>query len=90
MSKMIRVATVKATGKRFVVQQLEFSKNPKAHCWGNLVEYKGLSSKHDPSISFDLKDVEISEVPRTIQLLDALFQQTAQERRPIRVVFVAV
>ena len=81
MSKMIRVATVKATGKKFIVQQLEFSKNPKAHCWGNLLEYKGLSSKHEGSISFAMKDVEISEVPRTIQLLDAMFMQTVHERR---------
>lgn len=73
-----RIATVKATGKRYVVNQLDFRES-KAHCWGEVVEVKqkgrALQTRHDGQKTFLLDAVDISEVDRTPELLRSLFQQ---------------
>ncbi len=73
-----RIATVKATGKRYIVNQLDFRAN-KAHVWGEVtaVVPKGrvLQTRHDGQKTFLLDAVDITEVPRTRELLEALFNQ---------------
>lgn len=80
-----RIATVKATGKRYVVQSLELPKDPrhakKAHCWGEVVSYKGGSAKHGESKHFLLDAVDITEVERTPALLRALWDQGIESLR---------
>ena len=70
----IRVATVKATGKKYIVSFVDFRAN-KVTCWGEIVSRTGASTKHDGTKSFMLDAVEIAEVPKTDALLRELTQQ---------------
>jgi hypothetical protein len=74
----IRVATVIATGERFLVQTLSIGATPeqsRCHCWGQLTSFKGLSSKHEKSRSFRLDAVKIENVRKSPALLDELLRQ---------------
>ena len=79
-----RIATVKATGKRYIVDQLDFRAN-KAHVWGEVtsVTAKGaaLQTRHDGRKAFLLDAVTIAEVDRTQELLRGLFDQGTQGLR---------
>jgi hypothetical protein len=77
---LVRIATIKATGKRYVVQQLDFKTN-RAHCWGELMSYdtKKSSRTHEGAKAFDLNEVTIArDVPLTNKLLDELFAQSLE------------
>ena len=75
----VRVATVKATGKRYIVQQVDF-RAEKVHCWGEVVvtsERKG--TKHEGTKAFILSAVDIqNDVPFDDKLMRELFEQTKQ------------
>lgn len=70
----IRIATVKATGKKYIVSFVDFRAN-KVTCWGELASRTGLSTKHNGTKSFMLEYVDLAEVPKTDALLQALTQQ---------------
>ncbi len=74
MTNTKRIATVKATGDRYIVQQLDM-RTGKVHCWGELTAYRGLSTKHGPSITFDRADVDVAESMWTQVLVNVLFAQ---------------
>lgn len=52
---MVRLATVKATGRRYVVQQLDIPRDTTqptiVRCWGDVVGYKGTTARpgQDPA-----------------------------------------
>lgn len=71
----IRIATVKATGKKYIVQQWF---GGKVHCWGELVSYKGLSTKHGESKSFLEDFVTLETVDQNQSLVESLFAQAVQ------------
>lgn len=79
---MVRIAKVKATGQRYIVQQLDF-RSDQAHCWGEVLvadSRKGL--RHEGSKSFGLNQVEISKDTLLTQaLMDELFEQSVQAHK---------
>jgi len=79
-----RIATVKATGKRYIVLQLDF-RTDKAHVWGEVIEVvqKGrtLQTRHEGQKTFHLDEVIISEVDRTPPMLRELFNQRIEGLR---------
>lgn len=76
----IRVATVKATGKKYIVSFVDFKAN-KVTCWGELASRTGFRTKHDGTKSFLLDLVEIAEVPASEALMRELTQQTLDSLR---------
>ncbi len=70
----VRIATVKATNARYIVQSLDFRANV-ARCWGEVVKFSGVTAKHGESKSFKLDAVEVAMVPRTPELMSDLFEQ---------------
>ena len=77
--KTVRVATVKSTGSRYVVQQADFRTNV-VHVWGEVTAYSVRDDRlremsHAASLSFPLSDVVLSEVARTPSLAKALLAQ---------------
>lgn len=76
--KKIRIATVKASGDRYVVQQVDF-RTEKVHVWGEVTSCKNLSMKHAGSLHFFVHDVTITEVDRTQELVFQLFDQNARK-----------
>lgn len=80
---LVRIATVKSTGKRYIVQQLDFKTN-RAHCWGELMSYdtKKSSRTFEGAKAFDLNEVTIAkDVPLTPKLLDELFEQSVEAHK---------
>lgn len=80
MVKVERIATVKATGKRYVVQQLDLRQDV-CHCWSELVKFefkngKLIKAQFENPIAFPLKDVAIKDAVLTVDVLDELFEQT--------------
>lgn len=78
------LATVKATGQMFIVIRRELiGATVKVHCWGDLVSYKGLSSKHEGQRCFLGTAVEVREIAPSEhqQLLVRLFEQTCAAKR---------
>lgn len=83
--KSVRVATVKATGSRYVVQQVDF-RAEKVHCWGEVMfasSTKG--TKHEGAKFFLLNEVDINEVPFDQKLKDELFEQSAKAHPDARI-----
>lgn len=98
MSEPIRVATVKATGRKYIVQSLDMPRSRagdiideqiKVYCWGEVIRYRGLESKHQGIKCFLRSGVDIAEVPKTEWLLKELFIQMLDERRERGTVIVA-
>lgn len=78
----VRLARVKATGKRYVVQQISFGEaESTVHCWGDVVSFKGLSAKHEAAVKFPLSEVEILKERRTAGLLRELVSQHIRSLR---------
>jgi hypothetical protein len=72
---LYRVATVKATGKKYLVSYIDFRAN-KVVCWGEVVSRRGFATKHEGTKAFLLDFVEISpEAPRTEELMRSLVTQ---------------
>ncbi|MGD9749435.1 MAG: hypothetical protein AB7W59_00405 [Acidimicrobiia bacterium] len=79
-NKTTRIATVKATGARYIVQSLDF-KSDLAFCWGEVVWVQGTRTKHEESKRFPLAEVEIATVERTPALCVELFEQAVAGRQ---------
>lgn len=86
----VRIAVLKDSGKRYIVQQIEMVFRPdgelntdrtKVHCWGEVQRVKGLATKHAESKSFGYDQVTVTEVQKTSELLLQLFEQTVQDLR---------
>ena len=70
-----RIATVKRTGERFLVQQLVLATGM-VHCWGDVLSYRGTSPKFTESRIFRRDDVNITDSVITPPLLSELIHQT--------------
>lgn len=58
MATLFRIATVKATGKKYLVSYIDFRAN-KVVCWGEVTKRVGLKTWHGPNKAFLLEAVEI-------------------------------
>jgi hypothetical protein len=86
--RKVRIATVKQTGRKYLVQQIDFQAKPEpiVRCWGEVESAKatsngGGSSRHGESKAFVKSAVEITEVEKTWDLIDELWQQSQQAKR---------
>lgn len=81
MATLFRIATVKATQKKYLVSYIDFRAN-KVVCWGEVTKRLGLRTWHDKTKSFPLADVEVSpEQPKTAALLEQLTEQMFETLR---------
>jgi hypothetical protein len=84
MTTKVRIATVKATGKRYIVQRLylptQSNEVAKVFCWGDVVAVQGTSLKHSEAHTFVRDAVDVVEVDRTRELCEELFDQAMRER----------
>ncbi len=78
--KTVRVATVKATGKRYIVCFLDFQSG-KVNCYGELIKSKGLATTHGPNKAFLLDAVEVKDVVKDLTLVQSLFEQSVASKR---------
>jgi hypothetical protein len=79
--KTVRLATVRATGRRYVVAYMDFNADPAvAVCYGDVVRGRGLRWTHGETIRFPVADVDVAEVPRTDALFLELFEQSVAVR----------
>ena len=81
----LRLATVTATGRRYIVNFIDFNGargRGVVHCWGEVVkvrpktrrgQFVGMVRVHGEAKKFVLDKVEISEVPNTNELSESLF-----------------
>jgi len=75
MSTKFRIATEKATGKKYLVNYIDFRAD-KVICWGEVTRAKGLRTWHAPNKVFMLEAVEIGpERVKDAAFVDELFQQ---------------
>lgn len=70
-----RIATVKATGERFLVQQRDLE-GRKVHVHGHVTSFEEHVARYDGSKVFTEDAVTVEDVLVTAVLLDELFQQT--------------
>ncbi len=78
---LFRIATVKATGKKYLVNYIDFRAN-KVVCWGEVTRTKGLRTWHGPNKAYLLDAVEISkEQPKDQAFVDSLFFQCIDGKR---------
>lgn len=88
---MIRVATVTATGRRYVVQQISFGKTDadhRVHVWGEVLAFTAnhatklaTNRKYDTAKKFVLSAVKVVDVEPTVVLFNALLEQTKEVRK---------
>lgn len=85
IKKEIRICTVNANGKRYIVQQLALHGNDPAanfaHVWGEVTEVKGAATRHNGSKKFRMDKVTISTVAKTPELCTELFHQAIDAKR---------
>ena len=75
-NKKERLATVKATGRKYFVLYIDFGAEPIVHCWGEVSRYKNLKTYHQKGRQrFKLSDVVIEEVIKDEGLVEELFEQ---------------
>jgi hypothetical protein len=71
----MRLAVVKATGKRYIVRKMEYTR---VRCWGEVKRVTGFSSQHGDDKLFILDKVDILNVDRTEELLKELWMQNEE------------
>ena len=71
-STHVRIATVKATQKRYMVLTL---RHCMVHVYGDVYHAKGLTTRHQAAIKFQRDEVDIEEVRYTRSLLKQLLRQ---------------
>jgi len=83
-----RIAEVKATGRKYIVQAIDFRAKPEAivRCWGEVSSAKearngGASTRHGESKAFVKSAVEITEVTFTWAIAKELWEQAQQIKR---------
>jgi hypothetical protein len=80
--KAVRVATVKKTGEKFIVQQITFGSPEKVHCWRDLAlatwtsAGEVIKTDFEESIIFTRGQVDIADTYLTPRLCEALATQT--------------
>ena len=74
MPRETRFATVKATGSRYLVINVDFGSG-KVFCWGEVEAVRGLGTRHAAQRVFVMDAVTLATVPKTQELVDSLFQQ---------------
>jgi len=95
-----RIATVKATGARYIVQRMSIGRTDaetRVHVWGEVTSYKtglghtreerlatGASTRHDGSKTFTKDAVTIEEVDVTGHVAEQLMQQAAKNLKNVR------
>lgn len=73
-----RIATVKATGKKYVVRHIDFSgPTPIVRCWGEVISTTRKANRHDEHKSFHRDEVDVSTVEWTPELHNELLRQGA-------------
>lgn len=81
MATLFRIATVKATGKKYLVNYIDFRTN-KVVCWGEVTKRVGLKTWHGPNMVFLLEAVEIGpERAKDDAFVAELFDQMVQGLR---------
>ena len=74
-----RLAKEHATGRRYIVQRIEFPRDGRAkvHCWGEVIRITPRGGTvHASSLVFTRADVDVEEVEASIELNQELFEQT--------------
>lgn len=84
VSNSVRLATVKATGERYIVTSVDFGSG-KVYCRGELVRARGLSTTHAAARCFTVAAVELATVEKTDALVGALFAQAKSAARAGRI-----
>ena len=81
----VRIATVQATGDRYLVSRLYLptvtTEPAKAFCWGEVESTKGRSTKHGERKVFLLDAVEVDEVVKDEELVHQLWMQGIRKLR---------
>ena len=81
MNRLCRIATVKASGKKYIVQFIDFRAN-KVVCWGEVATFRNTGTRHEGTKAFLLEFVEIgAEEPKTQAMVLALMDQTFASKR---------
>lgn len=77
MPKTRRLATIKATGRQYLVSHIEVGKKyTKVHCWGEVTKFRFPGTHyHGQTKAFIREAVEITEVTANEELLSRLFRQ---------------
>lgn len=78
--KTVRLATVLATGRRYLVNSIDFRAD-RVLLWGEVTAHRNAGTTHEPAFWLDLSAVSIAEVPKTIELARELFLQGCQALR---------
>jgi hypothetical protein len=78
---LFRIATVKVTGKKYLVSYIDFRAN-KVVCHGEVTRFRGLQSWHEGTKAFLLDVVDIApEAPKTVSLMTELWNQGIASKR---------
>lgn len=87
----IRIATVRATGDRYIVQRLTIPTTGPAlvHCWGEVMRYTGLKTQHGVSRTFTAAEVDVVDAAKTPALLASLFDQAVRAAKAAGATVVA-
>jgi len=86
-TKMVRVATMKADGKRYLLDSFH---GTKALLWGELTAFKGLRSEHRGGLSWVSETLfTFKEEKKTVALMMALLKQAASADPALAVRIVA-
>ncbi len=81
MNRLVRIATIKKTGKKYLVQFIDFRAN-KVVCWGEVVTFSGTGTRHEGTKAYLLEAVEVgSEEPKTQAMVSCLFDQMMASKR---------
>ena len=88
MSKQIRLATVLATGARFIVNCIDF-KTDRVLCHGSVVVAQGSRTQHERGVWFPLASVQIATVEKTPAFCADLFNQHVAQLRAAGAVLVS-
>lgn len=81
--RLVRVATVRETGRRYIVLTLNL-RDERIALRGEVTKGRGAKSWHAPSFWLDLADVDLTtDVPKTEALVGELFEETVQARRAV-------
>lgn len=78
-----RLATVRATGRRYIVARLHLPAGGPARvqCWGEVTRAHGCRTTHGATLVFDRADVDIADAEKTPALVHALFLQNVEAVR---------
>jgi len=87
--RFVRIATVAATDRKYIVQQIDYGTKTRVHCWGELVGFSATQApgvwllRHAPSAqSFDEADVAIESRALDEPLLRSLIRQASAVLKP--------